>query len=383
MKVILAFDSFKGSLTAAEACAAAAEGLARVAPAPEVVACPLSDGGEGFAQAMRVAGGEARALEVTGPLFEQVRAEIVYLDGGKTAVIESAQACGLELVPPAQRSPLNTTTRGLGEMLAKAVAAGAERLVVGLGGSSTNDGGMGMLSALGWEFLDADGAPLPPVGASLGRVARIAPGRRLDGVEIVAACDVTNPLYGPHGATYTFAPQKGASPEDVETLDAGLRQYAEVCAELLGADFSDRPGAGAAGGLGFALLAFLGAAFQSGAGLAIALTGLEDHLRGANLCLTGEGRTDGQTAFGKLPAAVAARCVKAGVPCVCLSGALGEGWRTLYDHGLTAIFSISRRPQDLAAALAESHAALADAAEAVVRLIQSEQQRYEDTARSA
>ena len=367
MKVILAFDSYKGSLTAAEACAAAAEGAARLT-GTETVSCPLSDGGEGFAEAMRVAGGEARALEVTGPLFTPAHAAIVYLDGGKTAVIESAQACGLGLVPVDQRSPLRTTTRGLGEMLAAAVEAGATTLVVGLGGSATNDGGMGLLAGLGWQFLDKDGQPLAPVGASLGQVARILPGRRLEGVSIIAACDVTNPLYGPQGAAYTFAPQKGASPDDVAVLDAGLRHYAEVCAEFLGEDFSDRPGAGAAGGLGFALLAFLGATFKPGAALAIELTGLEEHLRGADLCLTGEGQTDFQTAYGKLPAAVAACSRAAGVPCVCLSGALGEGWRTLYDHGFTALFSICRRPQDLDAALAESYEALADAAEAVVRL---------------
>jgi len=378
VKVILAFDSFKGSLTAAEACAAAAEGVARRG-GTETVACPLSDGGEGFAEAMRAAGGEARALAVTGPLFQQVRAEIVYLDNGNTAIIESAQACGLGLVPPGEQSPLRTTTRGLGEMLAAAIDAGAETLVVGLGGSATNDGGMGMLSALDWGFLDAEGALLPPVGASLGRVARITPGRRLREVRIIAACDVTNPLYGPQGAACTFAPQKGASPAEVEALDTGLRHYARVCAEFLGEDYADQPGAGAAGGLGFALLAFLGAAFQPGAALAIKLTGLEEALRGADLCLTGEGRTDGQTAYGKLPAAVAARCHTAGVPCVCLSGSLGEGWRALYDHGFTALFSISQRPQDLPAALAESSAALADAAEAVVRIVESEPQRHQGT----
>lgn len=254
-------------------------------------------------------------------------------------------------------------------MLAAAVDAGASTLVVGLGGSATNDAGLGMLEALGWRFLDAAGGALPPVGASLGKVARIEAGRRLEGVRVVAACDVHNPLYGPRGAAHTFAPQKGASPAEVAELDAGLRHFADVCAAFLGEDVSDLPGAGAAGGLGFALLAFLGATFQSGASLAIALTGLESLLAGADLCLTGEGQTDCQTAYGKLPAAVAACCAQAGVPCVCLSGALGEGWRTLYDHGFTAIFSIAQRPQRLEDAMARSHEALADAAEAVGRLI--------------
>ena len=318
--------------------------------APETVACPLSDGGEGFADAMRVANGGVRALEVSGPLFAPVPAEIVFLDNGRTAVVESAQACGLTLVPPEQRSPSRTTTRGLGEMLAAAVAGGARKLIVGLGGSATNDGGMGMLAALGWRFLDDAGAELSPVGASLGRVQRIIPGERLADIEIIAACDVTNPLFGPRGAAYVFAPQKGATPEEVQALDAGLAHFAAVCADTLGADDAQAPGAGAAGGLGFALLACLGATFRPGAGLAIELTQLEQHLAGADLCLTGEGQTDAQTAFGKLPAAVAGCCVRAGVPCICLSGALGHGWRELYSHGFTAIFSITQRPVDLSTA---------------------------------
>lgn len=367
-KIVLAFDSFKGALSAADACASAATGIARLEPEPETILCPLSDGGEGFATAMQSAGSTVQQVMVTGPLFSPVSAELVFLDDGQTAVVESAQVCGLGLVPREKRSPLRTTTLGLGELMAVAVREGARRLVIGLGGSATNDGGLGMLTALGWRFLDAHGQPVRPAGAALGRVMRIEPGCRLQEIEIVAACDVTNPLYGPHGAAYTFAPQKGASPRDVATLDAGLQHFARVVAETLGADYAAQPGAGAAGGLGFALLACLGASFRPGAELAINLTGLEAHLRGAALCLTGEGQTDVQTAYGKLPAAVAARCVASGVPCVCLSGALGEQWRALYEHGFTALFSICRRPQPFAAAIAQTADALADAAEAVARL---------------
>jgi glycerate kinase len=370
MKIVLAFDSYKGALTAPEACASAAEGLARLRPMPEVVACPLSDGGEGFAEAMRLAGGgRLRLMEVTGPLGDPVTAELVYLDGGDTAVVESAQACGLLLVPAAARTPLLTTTYGVGEMIGAAVLAGVRRIVVGLGGSSTNDGGMGMLAALGWQFLDADDSPLSPIGRSLTQVARIIPGNRLEGIELIAACDVINPLYGSTGAAYTFAPQKGASPGEVETLDRGLVQFAAVSAETLGRDLALTPGAGAAGGLGFALLAYLNAAFHPGAALAIELSRLEAHLIDADLCLTGEGRTDGQTAFGKLPAAVAACCSRAGVPCVGLSGALMDDWRSLYDQGFTALFSISQHPQELSEAIAETTANLADAAEAVARMV--------------
>jgi glycerate kinase len=308
-------------------------------------------------------------VDVSGPLRERTRAALLFLDEGGTAVIESAQACGLGLVPRERRSPLHTTTYGVGEMLAAATDAGATRLVVGLGGSATNDAGMGLLAALGWRFLDAAGAELPPVGASLSAVQEIAPGRRLEGVQVVAACDVDNPLTGPSGAAYVFAAQKGASRREIARLNRGLEHFAVVSRAYLGRDYAWLPGAGAAGGLGFALLAFLGAIFQSGASLAIELSRLDNHLAGADLCLTGEGRTDRQTAHGKLPVAVAARCASAGVRCVCLSGALGEGWRGLYDRGFAAVFSISQRPQSLPDALAASRATLADAAEAVCRLI--------------
>lgn len=366
MKIILAFDSFKGSLTATQACRAAAEGVARLGI--DAVPCPLSDGGDGFAEAIRFAVGcPVQAVEVTGPLFERVQVEIVLLDAGHTAVVESAQACGVLLVPRDQRSPSRTTTRGVGEMMRAAVDAGAREIVVGLGGSATNDGGMGMLAAFGWRFLDRAGEELSPVGASLGQVAHIISGERPP-VKIIAACDVTNPLYGQRGAAHTFAPQKGATPAEVQELDRGLRHFARVCAAHLGTDFAGRPGAGAAGGLGFALLAFLDATFQPGAELAIRLTGLREKLAGADLCLTGEGKSDYQTAYGKLPAAVAACCREMDVPCVCLSGALGDRWRELYAHGFTAILSISPAPQSIRAALRHAAPALADAAEAVVRL---------------
>lgn len=229
-----------------------------------------------------------------------------------------------------------------------------------------------MLHALGWRFLDEQGHTLLPEGESLASVRHIdAPSSTLQDIEITVACDVTNPLFGAHGAAYTFAPQKGANPAEVALLDDGLRNYARVCAAFLGTDFSSVPGAGAAGGLGFALLAFLHASYRSGAEIAITLSGLETQLRDADLCLTGEGCTDAQTAYGKLPAAVAACCRQAGVPCVCLSGALGTGWRELYAHGFTALFSLAQRPQSLKTALADTPATLADAAEAVMRLYSS------------
>jgi glycerate kinase len=370
MKIVLAFDSFKGSLSAPEACLAAARGLARLPVAPTVIHCPLSDGGEGFAEAMCRSGqGESYTLEVTGPLFRLVQAQLVLLDGGQTAVVESAQACGLGLVPSLRRSPLDTTSTGVGELVLAALARGAHRLIIGLGGSATTDAGIGMLTALGWQFLDAHGQAALPTGAALAEIQTIIPGPPLPvGVELFAACDVTNPLYGAQGAAYVYGPQKGATEDDVRKLDQGLRHFAAVAAPVLGTDLSAMPGAGAAGGLGFALLACLHGQFRSGAALAIELSRLPDHLQGADLCLTGEGRSDGQTAAGKLPAAVIASCRQAGVRCVCLSGALGPGWSDLYAIGASAVLSICPGPQTLAEAIAHTADALADAAEAVGRL---------------
>jgi glycerate 2-kinase len=279
-------------------------------------------------------------------------------------------------VPMARRSPGKTTTVGLGELLSQARSAGAQEIVVGLGGSATNDAGIGMLSALGWKFLDRNGQPVRPVGESLVSIERIEPGADLTGVRIVAACDVRNPLFGPNGAAHVYAPQKGATPEEVIVLDQGLRHFAEVCAGSLGRDCSTSHGAGAAGGLGFAFLACLGAEFRAGAELAIQLSGLADNLKGADLCLTGEGRTDYQTACGKLPAAVAACCREAGVPCVCLSGSLGQRWQECYNSGFAAIFSVLQRPSTLAEALKGTPEALADAAEAVTRLVMASARRH-------
>lgn len=372
MKVVLAFDSWKGSLSAPEACAAAAAGLARLQPPPHCVLCPLSDGGEGFVDTVAcAAGGEVRRYRVTGPLGTPVDAGVVFLDGGKRAVVESAQACGLHLVSEGQRHPGRLSTVGVGELIRYAAQAGAQEIVIGLGGSATNDGGIGLLTALGWQFLDASGRAVKPCGDALADVTRVLPPPAPFSTTIVAACDVTNPLYGPTGAAAIYAPQKGASPGDVRQLDAGLRHYAAACARALGRDRSGEPGCGSAGGLGFALLAVLGARFRSGAELAIELTGLAAHLRGACLCLTGEGRTDAQTASGKLPAAVARQCREAGVPCVCLSGALGDGVGALHALGMTAALSVMQRPSTLGEAMAGARAALADTAEAVGRIVRA------------
>ncbi|MBI3991214.1 MAG: glycerate kinase, partial [Candidatus Omnitrophica bacterium] len=312
-KVILAFDSYKGALSAIEACAAAAEGIKRVIPTATIIHIPLSDGGEGFAAAMQIAGGgETLELEITGPLFEKRIATLIFLDGRKIAVVESAYACGLELVPPPLRSPKQTTTVGLGEMLIAAQRAGAHQVIIGIGGSATNDAGMGLLNALGWRFLGEKGVDLAPIGASLSQVQQIVPGEKLPELQITVACDVNNPLYGPQGAAYVYAAQKGATRQEIIELDKGLEHFAHICADFLKKDFSSCPGAGAAGGLGFALAAFLNARLSQGAEVAIKISGLRSHLVDANICLTGEGQCDQQTVYGKLPSGVAIVCKDAG-----------------------------------------------------------------------
>lgn len=369
MKFVLAFDSWKGSLSASEACAAAAAGLRRLNPLPELVSCPMSDGGEGFLETMaQAAGGEVRRYLVTGPLGDPVNADMLFLKGGKQAVIESALVCGLQLVPSSHRNPGRIKTVGLGEMIRHAIAAGAEEVVLGLGGSASSDGGIGLLSGLGWRFLDSKGHPVEPCGAVLEDIVSIEAPAHPFPVPVTAACDVTSTLFGPTGAAFVYAPQKGASPQDVVRLDAGLRHLADVSKAALGEDVSGTPGAGAAGGLGFALLAFLKARFRPGSDLAIELTGLREHLQDADVCFTGEGRTDEQTAAGKLPAAVGICCREQNIPCVCLSGSLGKGANAVYESGVTSILSVMQAPATLEEAIVASPAALADTAETIGRL---------------
>ena len=364
-RVVLAFDSFKGSLTAPQACRAAAEGVARAGCDP--IECPLSDGGEGFVESVCLAaGGSIERFEVTGPLFGPVSADVGFLDSVGAAIVEAAQVCGLGLVPEALRSPLRTTSRGLGELLSL-LAPRVERVIVGLGGTATNDGGMGMLSALGWRFLDSQGGELLPMGGSLIEIQRIEPGIRLRGLRIVAACDVDNPLFGPRGAAYVYAPQKGASGAEVELLDQGLRRLADLIspAEAL------EPAAGAAGGLGYALKACLGARIASGAEFAIGAADLRSRLRDAALCITGEGRTDSQTVSGKLPLRVARECVKAQVPCVCLSGSLGPGWEGLLSRGCSAVEALAREDEELAVSIERTRERIIDAAARLTRVYMS------------
>ncbi len=370
MRIVLAPDSFKHSLSAPDAAAALAAGVRRVLPDADCVLRPMADGGEGTVEALLAGGGERRNGTVTGPLGTPVQAFWGWLADG-TAVIEVAAAAGLALVGTADRDAGRADSQGVGEQILAALDAGARHIVLGLGGSATTDAGAGLLRALGVRWLDAAGHPLPPGGAALARLDRIELAGldpRIAHTRFSLACDVDNPLCGPQGAAAVFGPQKGATPRDAATLDAALSHAAQVCARTLGRDCSATPGAGAAGGIGFAGLAFLGATLRPGADWVAQACDLAGAMAGADLVLTGEGRIDGQTVRGKTPVGVARVAAQAGVPVVAIAGALGPGHAQVHEHGIAAVFSLVDRPMDLDEALAQAGDLLADRAEQVLRL---------------
>ena len=377
MKIVIAPDSFKESLSAAGVASALARGLRQALPTAEILECPLGDGGEGTLDAVLAAtGGEVREVRVTGPLGEPVTARWGWLAEQRTAFVEMASASGLELVPKARRDVRVATSHGTGELLRAALDAGAERLVLAIGGSATNDGGAGVLQALGVRLLDGQGQALAPGGAALASLASLDltdlhP--RLAAVEVVIAADVDNPLCGSQGASQIFGPQKGASPEQVRELDAALAHFATVTAATLGRDVSEQPGAGAAGGVGFAALAFLQATFRPGIEVVAELVGLEEALQDADLAVTGEGRLDGQTLRGKTPAGVLRLAQRHGVPVVAVAGSLGEGYDALYQQGLAAAFSLVPGPLSLEEALAQAEGLLERTARDIGRLWQAAQ----------
>ena len=330
MKVIISPDSFKGSMTARAAAAAMAAGVRRVWPDAEVILLPLADGGEGTAEALTSAtGGRRVTRQVRGPLGTPVEASFGLLGhDGRTAVVEMAQAAGLGLVPTDQRDPRRTTTYGVGELLRAAVETGVQEIIVGLGGSATNDGGAGAMQALGVRFLDESGQPLPPGGAALAHLAQIETDSLdfpLHRVTVTAASDVRNPLIGPDGASAVYGPQKGADPAMVAELDAALTHYAKVVRRDTGRDIASLPGAGAAGGLGAALAAFLNATFRPGIDVVLDAAAFDAQARDADWVLTGEGRIDSQTLSGKAIAGIVVRCEKVGVPVIAFGGTVEEG----------------------------------------------------------
>jgi len=371
MKLVIAPDSFKESLSAEDVASAIARGWQTVYPDADIRLCPMADGGEGTVDAVLAAsGGERRELTVRGPLGQPVQAHWGLLEDGQ-AVIEMAAASGLHWVEPAQRDARITTSYGTGELILAALDAGARRIILGIGGSATNDGGAGVLQALGVRLLDAAGEPLAPGGAALIDLQRIeldGLDPRLAAVEVLVAADVDNPLCGPRGASHVFGPQKGANPAQVEQLDRALEHYADVMAAALGEDVRNVPGVGAAGGLGFAACAVLGAGFRPGIELVAELSGLAAAMQGADLAITGEGRLDGQSLHGKTPVGVARVAQAAGVPVIALAGSLGEGYQRLYEAGIDAAFSLTPGPLSLEQACRDAAAQLSARATDLARL---------------
>ncbi len=374
MRVVVAPNAFKGSLTALEAAEAIRDGILAVMPDADIVLVPIADGGDGTVEALVAAtNGERRLLRVRGPLGEPVDADYGLIDNGSTAVIEMAKAAGLRLVPPPRRDPRFTTTYGVGELLQHAYDAGARHFIVGIGGSATNDGGAGMAQALGYHLLDDGGHELPPGGLGLKRLARIHVGgvhADWKQARVEVASDVTNPLTGHDGASAVYGPQKGATPEMVAGLDTALTRLAEIIKRDLDVDVDRLPGAGAAGGLGAGLVAFTGATLAPGAEMVMKALDLDQRLQVATLVVTGEGRLDSQTArFGKGPAAVARHARNAGLPVIGIGGSLADETELalLFD----AVESTVTEPISLEQALAEARERLTRAASRAMRSLRA------------
>lgn len=344
MNIVIAPDSFKESLTAMEAARAIEEGFASVLPHENYYKIPMADGGEGTVQSIVDAtGGSIKSVTVTGPLYEPVEAFYGLSGDKKIAVIEMAAASGLDKVPMEKRNPLVTTTYGFGELICDALEEGVEEILLGIGGSATNDGGAGMVMSLGGKLLDETGASISADGQGLGKLKSIDTSRlhpRLKEVVIKVACDVDNPLTGKNGASHIYGPQKGGTPEQIELLDSHLAHYAQVIKKTLGKDIDQVPGAGAAGGLGAGLLAFLDAELERGGDLLVEMLGLEEQIKQADLVITGEGGINHQTIFGKTPVAVSRIAKKHGVPVIAVAGTLSKGYESVHNEGIDAVFSI-------------------------------------------
>ena len=373
MKIVVAPDSFKGSVSALEAACAIEQGLCRVFPDAVIDKIPMADGGEGTVQSLVDAtGGHLRTQRVLAPLENEVDAQFGILADGETGVIEMASASGLTLVAPHKRDPLRTTTYGTGQLIHAALEAGCRRLIIGIGGSATNDGGAGMAEALGIRLLDKKGKQIPRGGEGCEQLASIDISGMHPAIaetETVVACDVNNPLTGPDGASHVYGPQKGATPEMIETLDAYLARFDEVLTRTFGKSFKDIPGAGAAGGLGAGLMAFLNAELRLGVDIMVDAVNLTERVKGAAVVFTGEGQLDFQTAFGKTPVGVAKVAKAYNIPVIAIAGGIAEGAEAVYEAGIDAMLGIVQEPMELEEAVKDAARLIADAAEQAARLI--------------
>ena len=371
MKIVIAPDSFKESLSAPEVAQAIARGIKHAAPQAHILCIPMADGGEGTVAAVLAATqGQARMNTVQNALGQPIDAQWGWLPN-QTAVIEMAAAAGLEHIAAHNRDPMRATSYGVGELIKHALDAGAKQIVLGLGGSATNDAGAGMLQALGLDLFDANGHSIAPGGAGLSKLARIdASGldNRLGKISITIASDVNNPLCGVKGASAIFGPQKGATPLQVQALDAALAHFADCCTQHLGKDSRDKPGSGSAGGLGYAAHAWMDATFRPGVEVVAEIGGLAEAVQGATLVITGEGRMDAQTLLGKTPMGVATIARHAGVPVIAIAGSLGKDYQALYNAGIYAAFSIVSGPCTLKEACEQASSLLEDRAQDIMRL---------------
>ena len=372
-KYVVAPDSFKESMTAKEVCDAMEKGIKKADSAAEVIKVPMADGGEGTVDSLVDAtNGQRVIVEVTGPLGNKISAYYGILGNGTTAVIEMAKASGLEIVQKKKRNPMITTTFGTGELIRHALDHNVKEIIIGLGGSSTNDGGSGMAQALGAKLLDQNNHQISFGGGNLDKLDKIDISNldsRLQDVRIILASDVTNPLIGEDGASRVFGPQKGATPEMVEKLENNLQHYAKIIKRDLNKDVASVSGAGAAGGLGAGLMAFTTCKMRQGVDIAIEVTKLEEKVKSADYVFTGEGGTDFQTKFGKTPYGVAKLGKKYHKPVISLAGYLGEGIDSLYSEGFTAIFGIIPGACDLSTALKNGPSNVARTTENIVRLL--------------
>lgn len=371
MKVVIASDSYKGSNTSIKVAGAIERGIKKVDPTLDVVKLPVADGGEGLVQALVPDEDKWIYVDVIGPMGKPARAEYA-LYGNDTAVIEMASASGLPMVPEDEKDPSRASTYGTGQLMKDALDRGCRTILIGIGGSATNDGGTGMARALGVKFLDSDGKEVEALGVNLDSIADVDLSGLLPAVKsatIKVACDVDNPLCGEHGASAIYGPQKGATPEMVKMLDANLASLAKVMEKKTGQDMSEVPGAGAAGGLGFGLMAFTGGVLEKGIDLVLDSVGFDESLEGAELVITGEGRIDGQSVRGKVPVGIAARAKNNNIPVLVIAGDIGPGISNLYEYGIDAVMSTVNKAMPLREALERSTELLEDGAERAFRMI--------------
>ncbi|GAA0180301.1 glycerate kinase [Clostridium sediminicola] len=372
MKIIVSPDSFKGTMSSLEVCDIIEKGINNIMQNVEVIKIPIADGGEGTVDAfLEAIGGEKVYVRVKGPLWDEVEAYYGILPDGNTAIIEMASASGITLVE-GRKNPLLTTTYGTGELIIDALDKGCKKIIVGIGGSATNDGGIGMAAALGVKFLDINEDGIDLNGGGLQHLDKIDNSCLIDGLndcEVIAACDVNNSLYGVNGAAYVFAPQKGADEEMVKLLDHNLKNYAGILARDLEIDIQNVPGAGAAGGLGAGLVAFTGAKLQSGIDIVLDTVKFDEVVSNADLVITGEGKIDGQSLRGKVPIGISQKASRYNVPVIAVVGAIGDEIEEVYKKGITTVFTTNLKPEPFEKAKINCKENLLKTTESIMRLI--------------